>query len=168
MRPGYAMARALVPTGRAAEHAVAWCRAPRCAVFRRWCYVGGALGDDPRDGVRGISARVARPCRRPRSGPGEERRDRGRVANIASENTTRPSLPHRQSSAFSAALRQNLSLHASVDNGRTWTPAASIYPGSAAYSTLASDGAGAVALAFERDNYGHISFAGGLQVAGPI
>ena len=80
-------------------------------------------------------------------------------------DTTCPPALHWQSSAFSTALRQNLTLHVSADSGRSWAPAASIYPGSAAYSTLASDGAGAVALAFERDNYGHISFAGGLQVA---
>lgn len=72
--------------------------------------------------------------------------------------------PAPQSSAFSPAVRQNLTLHTSRDAGHAWVPAVSVYPGSAAYSSLVADGPGAVAIAFERDNYDHISLAAGLRI----
>ena len=69
-----------------------------------------------------------------------------------------------QSSAFSVTLRQNLFLHTSRDNGKTWAPAVSVYAGSAAYSALLSDGLSSVSVAFERDDYAHITFTPGLLI----
>ena len=63
-----------------------------------------------------------------------------------------------QSSAF-ASNRSNLSLHVSTDVGTTWKLGATVYPGSAAYSSLAAMGPAQVGVAFERDNYSSITFA---------
>lgn len=68
------------------------------------------------------------------------------------------------SSAFDPAGRTNMTLHASGDDGRSWAPVLRVYPGSAAYSSLADLGAGGgggsnVGLLFERDGYARISFA---------
>lgn len=89
------------------------------------------------------------------------------VCGATSEHTSthpdplQPTPP--QSSAF-AILRENLALHTSRDNGHTWDLAVSVYPGSAAYSTLVENGSDGVALAFERDNYAHISFVAELPI----
>lgn len=67
-----------------------------------------------------------------------------------------------QSSAFDTATRANLTLHTSGDQGHTWLPVASIYPGAAAYSSLAALGPqapGGVAVLFERDGYASIALA---------
>lgn len=63
------------------------------------------------------------------------------------------------SSAFDAVLRANLTLHTSVDNGHTWTPQVTVYPGFAAYSSLvALPHPDTVGLLFERDLYAAIAF----------
>lgn len=63
------------------------------------------------------------------------------------------------SSAFSAN-RSNMTLHVSRDSGQTWQLSQTVYPGSAAYSSLAvADHApDNVLLLFERDNYAKVSF----------
>jgi sialidase-1 len=66
------------------------------------------------------------------------------------------------SSAFNAAARTNLTIHASRDDGLTWVPAVTVYPGDAAYSALvawAGGAGGGVGVLFERDGYTKISFA---------
>ena len=69
------------------------------------------------------------------------------------------------SSAF-AASRTNMTLHVSSDAGRSWAPAARVYEGSAAYSSLAPSAASpsAVVLAFERDGYAKISLVQRIDV----
>lgn len=120
------------------------------------------MAHDPRDAVRGVRARPARARRR--AGAGSSAQEEGRPAPSPTCLSNCPTVPAVQSSAFSPAARQNLTLHSSRDDGRTWQPVVSVYPGSAAYSSLVADGPSAVALAFERDNYGHISFAAGLSI----
>jgi sialidase-1 len=62
------------------------------------------------------------------------------------------------SSAFSSK-RENLTLHVSADDGRTWAPRVRVYAGGAAYSSLASlDGERLVGLLFEADGYARICY----------
>ena len=62
------------------------------------------------------------------------------------------------SSAFSRK-RENMTLHVSADDGKTWAPRAQVYAGAAAYSSLASlDGKGLVGLLFEADSYARIAY----------
>lgn len=62
------------------------------------------------------------------------------------------------SSAFSAK-RENMTLHVSVDDGRTWAPKVQVYAGGAAYSSLVSlDGRKTVGLLFEADAYARIVY----------
>ena len=68
------------------------------------------------------------------------------------------------SSAFTAAKRQNLTLHISSDDGHTWRPVAQVYAGAAAYSSLVPVADGAVAVAFERDGYEAIAVAASVAV----
>jgi sialidase-1 len=65
------------------------------------------------------------------------------------------------SSAFDVSARANMTLHTSSDDGRTWAPAVTVYPGDAAYSSLVALGSPAdvVGLLFERDGYTKISYA---------
>jgi sialidase-1 len=66
------------------------------------------------------------------------------------------------SSAY-ASTRSNMTLHTSANNGAQWVPAALVYPGASAYSSLAvlSDGqtSSNLGLLFERDDYAAIAFA---------
>ena len=68
------------------------------------------------------------------------------------------------SSAFTAAKRQNLTLHTSSDGGHTWSAVAQVYAGAAAYSSLVAVADGAVAVAFERDGYQAIAVAASVAV----
>lgn len=52
-----------------------------------------------------------------------------------------------------ASERKNMTVRASFDEGSTWTQGKSIYPGSAAYSSLAILENGDIGLFFERDDY---------------
>ncbi len=54
--------------------------------------------------------------------------------------------------------RKNLSLKISEDQGKTWAHQKIIYPGSAAYSSMAIDKNGFVGILFEKDNYSEIAF----------
>jgi sialidase-1 len=63
------------------------------------------------------------------------------------------------SSAFDRTKRQNMTLHVSRDDGRTWAPAARVWPGPAAYSSVVDAGAGGgagdvVGLLFEKGDAG--------------
>jgi sialidase-1 len=49
--------------------------------------------------------------------------------------------------------RQNLTVRLSYDEGKTWTEGKTIYPGSAAYSSLTVLENGEIGLFFEKDNY---------------
>lgn len=63
------------------------------------------------------------------------------------------------SSAFSRTRRENMTLHVSANDGRTWAPRTQVYAGPAAYSSLASiDGKGLVGLLFEADAYARIIY----------
>ena len=63
------------------------------------------------------------------------------------------------SNPASTERRENLTIRASGDEGRTWPVSKTVYPGSAAYSSLAILPSGEIGIALERDNYGRISFA---------
>ena len=67
------------------------------------------------------------------------------------------------SSAFSS-VRQNMTLSASDDDGRTWRAETLVYAGSSAYSSLVAVAPAQIALAFERDAYMHISFVAPINV----
>ncbi|MBX9789659.1 MAG: exo-alpha-sialidase [Pirellulales bacterium] len=54
--------------------------------------------------------------------------------------------------------RQNMTVRASYDGGRTWPVVRVVDPGSAAYSSLAVLADGSVGLVYERDDYRAISF----------
>jgi sialidase-1 len=66
------------------------------------------------------------------------------------------------SSAYNAAHRQNMTLHASTDDGRTWVPRVTVDAGPAAYSALldlSTPAGDAVGLLYESGPlYGHLSF----------
>lgn len=64
-------------------------------------------------------------------------------------------------SAFSTAARANLTLHVTGGGDlHTWTPRVNVYPGGAAYSSLAAGpGPADLAVLFERDDYTAIAFA---------
>ncbi len=52
-----------------------------------------------------------------------------------------------------ATERQNMTVRASFDEGKTWTEGQTIYPGSAAYSTMTVLENGNIGLFFEKDDY---------------
>ena len=55
--------------------------------------------------------------------------------------------------------RENLTLRASIDDGKTWPRELLVKPGDAAYSHLAVPANGTVAIAYETDGYRKIRFA---------
>lgn len=62
------------------------------------------------------------------------------------------------SSAFNRQ-RENMTLHVSGDDGRTWVPRVQVYAGGAAYSSVVGlDGKGLVGLLFEADANAHIVY----------
>lgn len=60
--------------------------------------------------------------------------------------------------AHSATRRQNLTIRASYDEGKTWTAGRTIYEGSAAYSSITVLANGDIGVFFERDGYGKNTF----------
>ncbi len=57
------------------------------------------------------------------------------------------------SNANSASKRENLTLRISYDEGQTWSKGKTIYPGSAAYSSLTILKNGDIGVFFEKDDY---------------
>ena len=54
--------------------------------------------------------------------------------------------------------RENLQIRISEDSGRTWSLLKSIYPGSAAYSSITLLESGSLGILYEREDYGEIMF----------
>lgn len=54
--------------------------------------------------------------------------------------------------------REKMTVRLSRDDGRTWPVSRTIYPGSAAYSSLVELGDGSIGLLYERDGYRQITF----------
>lgn len=54
--------------------------------------------------------------------------------------------------------RENLGIKYSLDNGKTWSKGKTVYPGSAAYSSITKTWDNNFALLFEKDDYKKISF----------
>lgn len=75
-----------------------------------------------------------------------------------------PAGPHLVMSSAFSSKRENMTLHTSADNGRTWQAKVAVYSGGAAYSSLIAQGDDTVALVFERDNYRALAFASGIRV----
>ena len=57
-----------------------------------------------------------------------------------------------------ARRRENFSVHASYDGGRTWPESVVVYAGGAAYSDMSLTRRGELAVLFEKDNYNSVAF----------
>lgn len=62
------------------------------------------------------------------------------------------------SNAFSKKDRENMTISVSDDAGKTWLKHQTIFPGSAAYSSITQLSNGDIGLLFEKDDYGKIVF----------
>ncbi len=62
------------------------------------------------------------------------------------------------SNAFSKKDRENMTISVSDDAGKTWIKHTTIFPGSAAYSSITQLSNGDIGLLFEKDDYGKIVF----------
>lgn len=96
----------------------------------------------------------------------EQRHDRTLVESICQASIRRLRWPTEKESGVilfsnpaSKKNRENMTVRASLDNGKTWPHARQLYAGSSAYSCLVVLGNGQIGCLYEADGYRRIVFA---------
>lgn len=79
--------------------------------------------------------------------------DPGSNASLVSHQTNTADSVLFFSNSKSSEERKNMTIRTSLDNGQTWSEGITIYPGSAAYSSMTILKNGNIGILFEADNY---------------